>query len=120
MFICRKKRLFLQSNYYYVRLLTTKNQNTMTNLKMYINGKFVESRSGEWIDVLNPSTEEVTSRQPAGTVEDVDEAVNAAYQAQKQWAKTPSCERAVYLHRMADGIRKNFDKFQEILVREQG
>ena len=29
----------------------------MKNLKMYINGKFVESRSGQWIDVLNPSTE---------------------------------------------------------------
>jgi hypothetical protein len=58
----------------------------MKDLKMYINGKFVESRSGEWIEVLNPSTEEVTSRQPAGTVEDVEEAVNAAYEAQKKWA----------------------------------
>lgn len=87
---------------------------------MYINGKFVESRSGEWIEVLNPSTEEVTSRQPAGTVEDVNEAVEAAYVAQKKWAKVPAAERAVYLHKIADGIRANFDKFQEILVREQG
>ena len=87
---------------------------------MYINGKFTEGRSGKWIDVLNPSTEEVVSRQPDGTVEDVAEAVDAAYAAQKSWAKIPACERAVYLHKMADGIRANFDKFQEILVREQG
>ena len=92
----------------------------MKDLKMYINGKFVESRSGEWIEVLNPSTEEVTSRQPAGTVEDVNEAVEAAYVAQKKWAKVPAAERAVYLHKIADGIRANFDKFQEIIVREQG
>ena len=92
----------------------------MKDLKMYINGKFVESRSGEWIDVLNPSTEEVTSRQPAGTVEDVQEAVDAAEKAQKAWAKVPAAERAVYLHKIADGIRAEFDKFQEILVREQG
>ena len=92
----------------------------MKELKMYINGKFVESRSGEWIDVLNPSTEEVTSRQPAGTVEDVQEAVEAAEKAQKAWAKVPAAERAVYLHKIADGIRAEFDKFQEILVREQG
>ena len=92
----------------------------MKELKMYINGKFVESRSGEWIDVLNPSTEEVTSRQPAGTVEDVQEAVDAAEKAQKAWAKVPAAERAVYLHKIADGIRAEFDKFQEILVREQG
>lgn len=92
----------------------------MKNLQMYINGKFTEGRSGKWIDVLIPSTEEVVSRQPDGTVEDVAEAVDAAYAAQKSWAKIPACERAVYLHKMADGIRANFDKFQEILVREQG
>ena len=92
----------------------------MKDLKMYINGKFVESRSGKWIDVLNPSTEEITSRQPEGTVEDVEEAIDAAVEAQKKWAKLPAPQRAVYLHKIADGIRANFDKFQEILVREQG
>ena len=44
----------------------------MKDLKMYINGKFVDSRSGKWIDVINPSTEEVIARQPEGTKEDVD------------------------------------------------
>lgn len=92
----------------------------MKELKMYINGKFVDSRSGKWIDVLNPSTEDVISRQPDGTVEDVQEAIDAAEKAQKEWAKIPACERAVYLRKMAQGIRDNFDKFQEILVREQG
>ena len=37
---------------------------------MYINGQFCESSNGQWIDVLNPSTEEVISRQPEGTIED--------------------------------------------------
>lgn len=92
----------------------------MKNLQMYVNGKFTEARSGKWIDVVNPSTEEIISRQPDGTVDDVREAVDAAYAAQKSWARIPACERAVYLHRMADGIRANFDKFKEILVREQG
>ncbi|WP_315352486.1 aldehyde dehydrogenase [Phocaeicola abscessus] len=92
----------------------------MKDLKMYIDGKFVESRSGKWIDVLNPSTEEVVSRQPEGTVEDVEAAIDAAEKAQREWAKIPACQRAVYLHRIADGIRANVDKFQEILVREQG
>ena len=73
---------------------------------MYINGKFVESKSGKWIDVLNPSTEEVISRQPEGTVEEVDEALDAATAAQKAWAKTPAIERASYLKKMADGIRR--------------
>lgn len=92
----------------------------MKDLQMYINGRFCESRSGKWIEVLNPSTEEVVSRQPDGTLEDVQEAINAAEAAQPAWAAIPAAERAVYLHKMADGIRANFDKFQEILVREQG
>ena len=92
----------------------------MKDLQMYINGRFCESRSGKWIEVLNPSTEEVVSRQPDGTLDDVKEAIDAAEAAQPAWAAIPAAERAVYLHKMADGIRANFDKFQEILVREQG
>ena len=54
-------------------LRLTKNKYHMKDLKMYINGQFVESKSGKWIDVLNPSTEEVISRQPAATIEEADE-----------------------------------------------
>lgn len=92
----------------------------MKDLKMYINGEFVESSSGKWIEVLNPSTEEVISRQPDGTVEDVNRALDAAQAAQKAWAATPAIERASYLHKMADGIRKRKDQFIDIIMREQG
>ena len=92
----------------------------MKDLKMYINGKFVESSSGKWINVLNPSTEEVISRQPDGTVEDVNAALDAAKAAQKEWAKTPACERAEYLKKMANGIRARENDFVEIIMREQG
>ena len=92
----------------------------MKDLKMYINGKFVESSSGKWINVLNPSTEEVISRQPDGTVDDVNAALDAAKAAQKEWAKTPACERAEYLKKMANGIRARENDFVEIIMREQG
>ena len=92
----------------------------MKNLKMYINGKFVESRSGQWIDVLNPSTEEVCSRQPEGTLEDVEEALDAARAAQREWAKVPAVERGEYLKKMAEGIRRRQTEFVEIIMHEQG
>ena len=92
----------------------------MKNLKMYINGKFAESRSGQWIDVLNPSTEEVCSRQPEGTIEDVEEALDAAKSAQREWAKVPAVERGEYLKKMAEGIRRRQTEFVEIIMREQG
>ena len=87
---------------------------------MYINGQFCESSNGQWIDVLNPSTEEVISRQPEGTVEDVNRALDAARAAQKSWGKTPAIERAQYLLKMAEGIKKREKEFTEIIMREQG
>lgn len=92
----------------------------MKDLKMYINGKFVESHSGKWINVLNPSTEEVISRQPEGDLQDVEAALDAASAAFKPWSRTPAIERAVYLQKIAAGIRKRHADFVEILEREQG
>ena len=92
----------------------------MKDLQMYINGQFCESSNGKWIDVLNPSTEEVISRQPEGTIEDVNRALDAARAAQKAWAKTPAIERAGYLLKMAEGIKKREKEFTEIIMREQG
>lgn len=92
----------------------------MKELKMYINGKFCESRSGKWIDVLNPSTEEVISRQPDGTIEDVNEALDAARAAQKEWAARTAIDRAGWLNKIAAGIRKNRETFIDIIMREQG
>ncbi len=93
----------------------------MKDLKMYIGGKFVaESHSKQWIDVLNPSTEEVISRQPAGDEHDTDEALKAARAAQGAWAAMPAIERAKYLNRIAEGIRRRNDEFVDIIMREQG
>lgn len=38
----------------------------MKELKMFIDGRFIENESGKWIKVLNPSTEEVISLMPTG------------------------------------------------------
>ena len=92
----------------------------MKDLKMYINGQFCESSSGQWINVLNPSTEDVISRQPEGTIEDVNRALDAARAAQKAWAKTPAIERAGYLLKIAAGIKARENEFTEIIMREQG
>lgn len=50
----------------------------MKELKMFIDGRFIDNESGKWIKVLNPSTEEVISLMPDGTVEDARKAIDAA------------------------------------------
>ena len=92
----------------------------MENLKMYIDGQFTEGTSGKWIDVLNPSTEEVIARQPEGSLEDVNKALDAARRAQKDWGRLPAIERAAYLLKIAEGLKSRKDEFVDIIIREQG
>ena len=91
----------------------------MKDLEMYINGEFCKSSGWKWIDNLNPSTEEVISRQPEGTIEDVNRALDAARDAQKSWGALPSIERAWYLLKIAQGIKNREEDFINILMREQ-
>ncbi len=92
----------------------------MRRYQLFINGKFVDSSSGKYFNVINPSTEEVISECPEGTVEDTKKAVDAAYESQKKWAKLPAIERAKYLRKISDGIRKNAEMLATTLVEEQG
>ena len=91
----------------------------MKDLQMYINGEFCESSNWKWIEVLNPSTEEVISRQPEWTIEDVNRALDAARAAQKPWERISSIDRAWYLLKIAQWIRNREKDFVEILMREQ-
>ncbi len=92
----------------------------MEELKMFIDGQFVENTSGKWIDVLNPATEEVTSKMPDGGVEYATRAIEAAEAAQVSWEKLPAVERGSYLIKIAAGIRKREKELTDIIVREGG
>jgi lactaldehyde dehydrogenase/glycolaldehyde dehydrogenase len=92
----------------------------MKDLKMYIGGGFTENQSGKWIDVVNPSTEDVIARMPDGTVEDVRRAIDAAEKAQGDWEKLPAIQRAGYLTKIAGGIRAREKELTDIIVSEGG
>ena len=59
----------------------------MKELKMFIDGRFIENESGKWIKVLNPSTEEVISLMPDGTVEDARKAIDARRESAESMGK---------------------------------
>jgi acyl-CoA reductase-like NAD-dependent aldehyde dehydrogenase len=72
---------------------------------MYIGGQFVPGSSGQWIESVNPGTEEVHGRVPVGTVEDVNRAVLAAEAAQPAWAETTIWERRDLLRKLGAAMR---------------
>ena len=61
--------------------------------KLYIDGEWVESESGESTPVEDPSTREVVTEVPRGTEGDVDAAYEAAVEAQKEWGEQPPAAR---------------------------
>jgi len=91
-----------------------------TQKRMYINGEFVENRSGKWIDVVNPATEQVISQIPEGSADDAKRAIDAAEAAQPGWEALPAVERGVWLHKIADGIREREAELTDTIIAEGG
>ena len=91
----------------------------MKNYKQYINGQFIESKATSVIEIVNPCTEEVISTISSGTVEDANNALEAAQIAQPAWEALPAIQRAAFLHKMADVIRENRVFLAETLSKEQ-
>ena len=92
----------------------------MSTLKMYINGEFVESKSGNTFEVFNPATEEVIAVVTKGTAEDARAAIDYAEQAQLAWEKLPAIERAGYLRKIASGIRERSEEIARTISAEMG
>ena len=89
-------------------------------VKLLINGEFVESRTQQWRDVVNPATQEVLARVPLATAEEIDAAVASASQAFKTWRKTPIGTRARIFLKYQQLIRENMKELAAILTAEQG
>lgn len=70
--------------------------------QLYINGKFVEPKSGKYFKTLNPATGEALAEIAEGSSADVDLAVKAARTAyEKTWSKLSGQERGRYLFKIA-------------------
>jgi succinate-semialdehyde dehydrogenase/glutarate-semialdehyde dehydrogenase len=72
------------------------------------------------IEVVNPATEEVVDSVPAGSAEDVNNAVEAAKRAFPDWSKTDVEKRAAILAKAADLITENAKELAGVLTSEQG
>ncbi|MDH7803372.1 MULTISPECIES: NAD-dependent succinate-semialdehyde dehydrogenase [unclassified Rhizobium] len=78
------------------------------------------SDSGKTFDVTNPSTGEVIATLPDMNRVDAARAIDAAYLAQKQWAKKTGKERAAVLRRLHELLVANADDLAAILTMEMG
>ena len=89
-------------------------------IPLLINGEFVQSRSAEWRDVINPATQQRLARVPMATPDEVQAAVAAAREAFKTWRKTPIGARARIFLKYQQLIRDHLKSLAATLTAEQG
>ncbi|GGY09562.1 aldehyde dehydrogenase family protein [Streptomyces djakartensis] len=87
---------------------------------MYIGGVWRPAAGQDVIEVVNPADEQVIGTVPAGTAEDVDNAVRAARAALPAWAATPPAERAARLSALRDVLVARADEIAETVTAELG
>ena len=94
----------------------------MNEYQLYIDGSFRDARSGRWIDVINPATQEVIARVPDGDATDVDHAVRAARRAFESgpWRDVTAQERGRILFRLAEKARAETKRLAEIETLNSG
>ena len=73
----------------------------------YINGEFVEPKSGQYFENVTPITGEVLCDISRSNAEDIDAAIDAAEQAFKTWGKTSTTERSNILNKIANVMEEN-------------
>jgi 1-pyrroline dehydrogenase len=87
---------------------------TTTEYKAFIGGQWVDSASGETMDVINPATGDVIARVPRCSAEDVDRAVAAANEVLPDWLEKTPKERSELLLKLADVLEDNGEELAQL------
>jgi succinate-semialdehyde dehydrogenase/glutarate-semialdehyde dehydrogenase len=91
-----------------------------TELKLFIDGKWLngEGRKGE--DVINPATGKVLGHLPHASKADLDEALVAAAKGFQVWKNTTTYDRAKIMRKAADLLRERANHVSGVQTQEQG
>ncbi|HEU5300061.1 MAG TPA: aldehyde dehydrogenase family protein, partial [bacterium] len=86
----------------------------------FVNGKWVDSASGQTVPSINPATGETLGLVPASGPEDARDAVAAAKAAFEPWRKIPAPRRAEILFRAAEALVRHKEDLARLMTREMG
>jgi malonate-semialdehyde dehydrogenase (acetylating)/methylmalonate-semialdehyde dehydrogenase len=94
--------------------------NNVGRLKLFVGGKWIESKSDTYSSVYNASTGELIAESPECLAEEVNAAVEAAKAAFEPWWQTPANVRVQVLFRYKALLDKHIDEIARILSTENG
>jgi malonate-semialdehyde dehydrogenase (acetylating)/methylmalonate-semialdehyde dehydrogenase len=86
----------------------------------YINGEWRHSSTAEYLDVVNPATNDVLGQVPLSPASEVNEAAQAAANALDTWRHTPAGDRIQYLFALKNLLEENFEDIARTITMECG
>ena len=89
-------------------------------MKSLIGNNWCDAKDGSIIEVRNPATNELIDTVPSLSEEEVGEAIEYAYVAQKEWKKIPLHERCSILMKFVGLIERDKDNLAKTLSDEMG
>jgi betaine-aldehyde dehydrogenase len=94
----------------------------MKSYEMYIDGKFTLAKGGATRDIIDPANGKLIAKVPEATKEDAVLAIKAARKAfdEGEWRKTTALDRSKLLYKLADLIRANAKKLEELETQNCG
>lgn len=88
--------------------------------KNFIDGKWVESKTGKYLDVISPVNNDVVARVQRSSKEDVEMAIESAYNSRKKIREIAAIERIRILNKARHLMENYKDDFIKVLMVEAG
>ncbi len=92
----------------------------MQEYKLFINGEWVDSGTGETFDDVNPATLEPIAKLQKASIDDVSRAVESAENAFDSWSSTPAPLRGKILFRAARILEERKEELSRLMTQEMG
>jgi malonate-semialdehyde dehydrogenase (acetylating)/methylmalonate-semialdehyde dehydrogenase len=92
----------------------------LTKVHNYINGRWTDSATNEWMDVVNPATGETIAQTPSSTPDEVKATIEAAAAAYPAWRRTPPEDRIQPLFKLKMLLEAHIDELGRIITQENG
>ena len=93
---------------------------TSNQLLNFVGGEWRRSSAGDYLDVMNPASNQVLSTVPVSPGAEVDAAVQAAAKAFPEWRMTPVGDRIQYLFRFKNLLEEHIEDIARTITNECG
>ncbi len=90
------------------------------NTPYFLDNKFVGSKTGSWIDLYDPATNNLVTRVPQSTDEELNAAVESAKKAFPAWKATSLLHKQQIMFKFVALIRQHWDRLAASITLEQG